>query len=585
MAHREALRLTALLIIACSLLGGCAGGTSSGVDSLIAPAGTTAQQDSLPVPEGYRSKAWGTVAVKSLEVRLGGNESFSEAYLVLVSHTATCDETGHPVNVSFEFSNPAKALRGGSAPLRLIPGRPEQGARSGCEGTAGRTYLGFHEAVTGTYAEMAGKSLYPRILTTQELIATGKIDSGGALVIDKAGDSRTFTIYNLVTNEVREKPCTCRHVGERCYVYMDNDDASCYSDMKSYASQVAGYFDSTVSPLVHQHIGTEWSPGIDGDPRVYLVFSRDKGTANICPFDYYPRAELSVSNQCEAVYFNPVLFDATRPAEETFSDMKPTLGHEFTHLVRFSMKFLIPPGGAEKWADFSARYPQDRGIDEGTAIFTENILLQGGISSNSTKLSPARASQLDDYLSATELYPPFSYSLCNAKDPVPPKFMYYAPGMTITDFLYEKDGFEAIARLNQNDGTVGLSSCRAASSAFDSLYDRLALSYALSGETADPAYTIQSFDLSGKTDYQGVKLHNVRSFITNCGDYGKGIDVGLLSSPSLVPAMKLYEWAPAYVRFFNGGGQRLTVTMNILDTQPAAGSEMRGYFFYTPEHK
>ena len=459
---------------------------------------------------------------------------------------------GHPVIIKGTVENPSLNSKG-SSPVTLKNVDELQSSFSE-DFSSGDQEMRHKELQM--MEEMALNGIYPRALTEQELIDAGKMDSSGNFLRDAVGDGRNFYVKSYSDGNYYNCSCTCRAVGENCYVYIDDydvDTAPIYNDPNTYAADMADYFDNIIYPLVHQHIGTEWTPGVDGDPRVYLVFSSIiYGNAYFSLINEYPKASYysytALSNECESVYIDPLMEDGTQPPENTIEAMEAAVGHEFTHLVRNGMKFFVPDNIQEKLSTLFRKSEQDDGLDEGTAIFTENILLHRSITDNYPSIiTPNRAIWLNYYLTSMESYPFTSDYLQDGAT-------YYASGMTITHYLYEREGYGALTALNESDGKVGLECCREISG-FDELFDMMALTMILSGRVTDTNYTMESWDLSGSTVYQGgIRLHNAWSVITNCEDYEEGIDVSLLASAQDIPEMTLYEWAPMLIRFTGGEG-------------------------------
>lgn len=91
----------------------------------------------------------------------------------------------------------------------------------------------------------------------------------------------------------------------------------------------AAEFDRTVYPSVTRHFGRPATPGIDGDPRVYILLARLSGVAGYHnSADLFSRKVHPYSNQREIIYVT-----GTTPniGGSSFGSL---LAHEFQHLVR-----------------------------------------------------------------------------------------------------------------------------------------------------------------------------------------------------------------------------------------------------------
>jgi hypothetical protein len=534
----------------------------------LTPVSTSTATPAIIQPKGFNTSYAGSITDNKLEITLAS--SFNEAYLLLVYHSLFSSDSGNPVYINGTLENPY-ASKGISSDIILKTGN----IQSDCIEIPHLKYE--QEILTKNgevLKEMSKKGIFPRTLTDEELRRAKKIDHKGNIMKDAPGDTRDFYIFSCYSNNFVSRTCICRYVGENCYIYMDKDDGALYNDQDIYAKNIADYFDTVIYPSVHKYIGIEWNPGIDNDPRIYLVFSRSVGkNAYYMVQNEYPNTE-TISNQCESIYLDPLYIDETKPAEETITVMEAVAGHEFTHMVRYAMKFIIPAGIPEKLNNLPAKENLDRSIHEGSCVFTENILLKRSITDNYPGLTWQRAFPLIQYLKETERNPFTSMnSMASAMMP-------YPTGMFITHYLYEREGYNAIKRLNQSDGIIGLESCYKSSSDFHRTFDMMALTMILSGRVNDTNYTMKSWDLSGSTSYEGYRLHNAWSFITNCGSYENGIDLNQLGTSRDIPQTKLYEWAPAFIRFFNGSGQQLNLTINILNSNLPGDGEVRAYFYY-----
>jgi immune inhibitor A len=102
----------------------------------------------------------------------------------------------------------------------------------------------------------------------------------------------------------------------------------------SALQQAAKHFEQHTYPTDRYYFGSEWTPGIDGDPHVVCLLG-DLRSANPAGFfsseDEYPRAVNPWSNQREMFYINSA---NTHPGT---SDFDLTLAHEFQHMIHWHM--------------------------------------------------------------------------------------------------------------------------------------------------------------------------------------------------------------------------------------------------------
>ncbi len=128
-----------------------------------------------------------------------------------------------------------------------------------------------------------------------------------------------------------------------------------HQDRAKFEAQVqdlATMFDATIFPRVTQTFGAPPSPGIDQDPRVYVVispavdnFGKDAGLMGyFWSRDLYQREH---SNEKEIIFLTDQIFK--HKPWTTYG----TLAHEFTHLVVYNQKVLLPKrlAAEETWLD------------------------------------------------------------------------------------------------------------------------------------------------------------------------------------------------------------------------------------------
>jgi len=139
---------------------------------------------------------------------------------------------------------------------------------------------------------------------------------------------RRDSFYSLDQNDNTYKPreATLRVVGEHAYWYVQDGEAVDDTDLAA----AARFFDERTVPVVHQNFGEEWSPGIDGDPRVTIFLGTVPGvSAYFSSADELPRAVFPYSNEREMILVN---VGSLRPGAVTFN---ATLAHELQHMVHW----------------------------------------------------------------------------------------------------------------------------------------------------------------------------------------------------------------------------------------------------------
>jgi|GEM_PF-1501229 len=552
-----------------------------------APAPTPDSNVRIPTPMGFNALP-ADIINGTLNISLDSSISASEAYLFLVYHSANPSESGHPVSLAGSFFS--EFLKGGKAGRPLTACKPK---KADILSDPYSLYLRKHLEITKKNYEVAAdllaRGIRPRPLTASELKAKGVELVKGKPKTNYLGHRRTFWIdFSQTAGIFLNRLCTCHALGEHCYVYVDDaagdGDAAYYRDMNGFSRAMADYFDTTIYPLVHQRMGSEWNPGIDGDPRVYIVLSANFDNAYFQPTDEFPQDELPpgfYSNEAEIVYIDPRLFleQSVQYVDDRIEFLEAVCGHEFSHLARFNQKYVESYGGVRQDLERGqATQDQEYSVGEGNSIFTENILLGRSITNNFPDLNKMRAQPLERYLRIPERCPLTSFVFNATYNGY---IGIYETGFLSVQYLYERLGYEAVARLNQADGRTGLAALRgaAADQPYELYFDEMALALILSGRTADPLYNFNGADLTGGTDYNGTRLHQAWSALSNIDDYNQGFDVGQLINFPL-PEISLIEWAPMFFRFFNMSGKSLVINITGLVPSAAGSGSVKAYFFY-----
>lgn len=144
----------------------------------------------------------------------------------------------------------------------------------------------------------------------------------------EVGDSKTFWVMDTDTNISSEKETTLRSVTPHAYIWIG--DEVVYDEDELYS--LAEEFENNIYPTNREFFGTEWSPGVDGDIHIYIVYVGGLG-GNVAGYfspgdEVHPLAS-EYSNGHELFMFNadnsPLNSDYTRGV----------LAHEFQHMIHW----------------------------------------------------------------------------------------------------------------------------------------------------------------------------------------------------------------------------------------------------------
>lgn len=99
---------------------------------------------------------------------------------------------------------------------------------------------------------------------------------------------------------------------------------------QSALRRIVDEFQNRTYPTNRQFFGSEWLPGVDGDPRLYILYAGGLGSSiggYYSPLDEYSRLAHPYSNEKEMFYINA---DNTSLAG---NGLAATLAHEFQHMI------------------------------------------------------------------------------------------------------------------------------------------------------------------------------------------------------------------------------------------------------------
>jgi immune inhibitor A len=142
------------------------------------------------------------------------------------------------------------------------------------------------------------------------------------------GDEMAFWIHDLQTVSYYTTTATLRYETPHAYWWIEED----YEVATEPLERSAGRFETQTYPTGHRYFGSEWSPGVDGDPHVFIFLGRVPGAGGYFSVDdEYPAAVRPHSNQHEMFYIN---LDNAKPGSAYFDGI---LAHEFQHMIHFAL--------------------------------------------------------------------------------------------------------------------------------------------------------------------------------------------------------------------------------------------------------
>lgn len=144
----------------------------------------------------------------------------------------------------------------------------------------------------------------------------------------KLGDKDTFWITNSDTAEQNQITATLMYITPHSYFWVEQGTEVNEGDMKALMDT----FENDIYPTDREFFGSEWTPGVDGDEHIFVVYAESIGH-NIAGYfsslDSYNPLVREYSNAHETY----VLGTSQDLGDEyTYA----TLAHEFVHMIQFA---------------------------------------------------------------------------------------------------------------------------------------------------------------------------------------------------------------------------------------------------------
>lgn len=138
------------------------------------------------------------------------------------------------------------------------------------------------------------------------------------------------------------------HVSDKARFYIERDwwnnlHTQEKTEARGILDNLIAEFNSRIYDVMTNIYGSEWTPGIDNDPRLTVLFVRLKELAGgyFNSIDECPKTKCPRSNEREMVYINLYYIRDQR--------LKSFLAHEFQHLINFYQKEKIRGVEEDVW--------------------------------------------------------------------------------------------------------------------------------------------------------------------------------------------------------------------------------------------
>ncbi len=151
------------------------------------------------------------------------------------------------------------------------------------------------------------------------------------------GAQETFWILNLDDISAYSITATLQVVSDNAYWFVEND----VDFDEQGLEEAARIFETSVRPAVVETFGDIRKPGIDGDPRLFVLHAKLNGAAGYFgSADAFPASVHPHSNEREIIYMDS---EALSPGDDVYMSV---IAHEFQHAIHFNHD-----NGEESWVN------------------------------------------------------------------------------------------------------------------------------------------------------------------------------------------------------------------------------------------
>ena len=143
----------------------------------------------------------------------------------------------------------------------------------------------------------------------------------------QVGHRKTLNLVDLDEPELYQGDFVLRLVTPNAYWFVEDGLEVDQDDLEYSARE----FEDEIYPMVTAVYGSEWKPGVDGDPHLYVLNASLKGVGGYySAADEYPKTVRPVSNEIEAIYINVRYL---KPGTVAYANV---LAHELQHAVHWN---------------------------------------------------------------------------------------------------------------------------------------------------------------------------------------------------------------------------------------------------------
>ncbi len=144
----------------------------------------------------------------------------------------------------------------------------------------------------------------------------------------RLGDRKSFWVSNVDTNENFQVEAVLRHVSDHAYFWVQSGVRYNEADL----ARLANTFSDQIYPTNREFFGSEWSPGIDNDPRLYILYVRGVGR-NIAGYFSSADAQHPLAHPYSNAHEMFIISADNTNLKDEFT--YGVLAHEFQHMIHW----------------------------------------------------------------------------------------------------------------------------------------------------------------------------------------------------------------------------------------------------------
>lgn len=145
----------------------------------------------------------------------------------------------------------------------------------------------------------------------------------------QVGDVQDFWVSSSANDRTYTVTAALRYAGPVVLMYVEQEITVDQTALENAAK----VFEERIYPRTRTLFGSEWQPGVDGDPRITILNGRSLGGGVAGYFssrDSVPRSVNRFSNEREMFFMN---IESVDPNSTTYLDV---LAHEFQHMIHWN---------------------------------------------------------------------------------------------------------------------------------------------------------------------------------------------------------------------------------------------------------